>query len=395
MAKYIILLNLNMCLLFSSCITEYVVTDMDEVWGILVVEGMITDNESTITLSRSVGIHAYHYYISTIYANYANVYVECDDGTQWEAELQSSDYWMNPTHGQYIIKTGKLNVDRKYRLKIEIEEEDRDSNTGYLKVESGFTEITKMYEYCSEYSYPVQTPEIDNIFWTKKGIGQPVQIYVSTHDPKNEILHYRWSFKEDWEINSPFYVVKQPELYYCWKTDSSTDLLVGSAVRMVDGKLTERITEISPYDPKLSIMYRINVNQNAISKRAYNYFENIKKNIELSGSIFAPIPSEMRGNIVCTTDPNIPVIGYIEVSTTASKQQDIIRGIDNAFEYLKWQDCSEIGFEELMLTYGRIPDNYIELYQNVYAPIQCVDCKYQHGQNGTKQKPDDWPNDHE
>lgn len=31
--------------------------------------------------------------------------------------------------------------------------------------------------------------------------------------------------------------------------------------------------------------------------------------------MFAPIPSEMKGNIRCVTDPEVPVIGFVEVAT--------------------------------------------------------------------------------
>ena len=94
MEKYIILLNLSLCLLVSGCITEYVATGVKKTSDILVVEGMITDDETHITLSRSVNINSTFY--DPIYVNDANVYVECDDGTQWEAEPRSIDYWMNP-----------------------------------------------------------------------------------------------------------------------------------------------------------------------------------------------------------------------------------------------------------------------------------------------------------
>ena len=370
------LLSLILC----GCITDFNATGIDELADILVVEGIITDDESTITLSRSVNLTEESF--GDYYVDHARVYIECDDGTQWEAEPSLDGTLRN---GRYTIQTGPLNPDRKYRLKIEIEEVD---STG----------IRSTFEYCSDYSNSIKTPEIDSVFWAKRGQGQPVAIYVATHEPEGKVLFYRWSYKEDWEINSQYFVEGYP--YYCWNVGKNSDLLIGSAEKTVFGKLTDIVAEISPSDRKLSVLYRITVKQNAISKRAYTYFANVKKNVEQTGSIFAPIPSELRGNIICTTDPDRPVIGYVDVSSTTQKHCYILRRDVYEVPYSLRQECEEISRDSLLSLYdGEIPDNYILLNPvpvspddfPFYARAQCVDCSYY----GTAdQKPDDWPNNY-
>ena len=69
---------------FCGCIDEYKAKGIKEATDILVVEGVITDYESIITLSRSANISEEH--TSLNYVDNAQVYVECDDGTQWSAE---------------------------------------------------------------------------------------------------------------------------------------------------------------------------------------------------------------------------------------------------------------------------------------------------------------------
>ena len=365
MKKYIILSGLFWCLLLSGCITEYEAKGVVEVSDILVVEGVITDDETYISLSRSVKMTDNYYYgDDTWYVNNAEVYVECDDGTR-----STVSYLVGS--GRYLIETGKLSLDRKYRLIIHIDE----------------------HEYCSDYSYPLTTPEFD-IIYTKKAKGQPVNIHVSTEDPDKKIMYYRWSYVENWEIQSYYVAKDHPEFFYCWETGSNRNLLIGSADKMVDGKLVEVITEIPPYSRRLSVLYRIDVKQNAISKRAYDYFANIKKNVEQTGSIFAPIPSELRGNIICTTDTDRPVIGYIDISTTTSKRLYISPYTDNLYEP-PFNDCQMFPRDSLIAWFGEIPDFYIELDgfigDTIYSTQNCADCNYY----GTKQKPEDWPNDHE
>ena len=354
-----------MCLILCGCITEYEATGIDEDAGILVVEGVITDDETTITLSRSSNLTD-DYLTSVSYINDAKVSVECDDGTQFDGYPYSEGVGYHVIW-RYLIKTGKLNPERQYSLKIEFEE----------------------HEYCSDYAHPIETPEIDSIFWMKRGPRQPVMIYVSTHSPENKVLYYRWSYREDWEIHSTYNMLPDYP-HYCWDKANSAGLLLGSAEKTVFGKLSDIIVEILPYARKLSVLYRINVKQNAISKRAYDYFANIRKNDQQSGSIFAPTPSELRGNITCTTDPERPVIGYVDVSTTTQKNLHIYRS-NGAYEQPLSNEC-ELVDGSLLLDWndGILPKDYVlyDHYGNFYAHISCVDCTY----HGTEQKPDDWPN---
>ena len=353
------------CLILCGCIIEYTPTGIDEVVDILVVDGVVTDDESYITLSRSVSLTGEEDYSYSYYVNNAKVYVECDDNTQL-AGFRVNDF------GRYAINTGKLNPERQYRLKIVID----------------------MIEYGSDYSYPIQTPEIDSIFWKKRGLGQPVMLYVATHDQEGKILYFRWSYKEDWEYHAEVYSNNYP--FYCWRSDNNKELWLGSTEKTVFGRLNDMVMEISPWNRKLSVLYRINITQNVISKRAYDYFANIKKNAQQTGSIFSPIPSELRGNISCITDPGRPVIGYVDVSSTDKKQR-LIPYNEGAYEDRFNWDCQTFTAEELKERYGDdIPDEYVIVNPMIspptFAKLQCMDCTYYGG--SPNQKPEDWPNNH-
>ena len=400
-------------LLLCGCVTDFEPKDIDEVSSILVVEGIVTDDITNITLSRSENLLNDNA-SDTYYVDNAKVYVECDDGTQFHAD--SWDWGMS-REGKYTIQTGKLNPDRKYCLKIEVEELDTDVT--FIKSRSL---PTKTYEYHSDYSYPIQTPEIDSVFCLKRGKGQPVMIFVATHSPYNEIMYYRWSYKEDWEYYSEFVYYDEEKCpkcnfeplkngqvcprcgnekkeipYYCWDKSKSTALLLGSAEKTVFGKLTDKIVEYPPTSRRISYLYRIDVKQNAISKRAYDYFNNIRRNSENTGSLFAPVPSELRGNIVCETDPGRPVIGYIDISTTTQKRK-YISG-KNIYEH-PYSDCKVLTIEDIVELVGEqylpLPGEYIIYHWYPMAPpeflkLKCVDCTYY---GGKTDKPEDWPNEH-
>jgi hypothetical protein len=378
-------------LILVGCITDYEARGVDEEKDILVVEGLITEGESYITLSRSIYLND----VATFnYIYDATVYVECEDGTRMEAENPSLDpYWGFSTN-RYAIQIDQLHLDRKYRLKIEINEPDTQSRYAYDEV------AYKTFEYASDYSNPIATPEIDSVFWTKREKGHPISIHVATHDPDNRALYFRWSYREDWQIISD--VSSMPPYYYpyfCWNFENSHELLLGSGNKTIFGNVTEILTQMPPYSRKLEALYRIDVKQNAISKRAHDYFANIKKNAQHSGSLFTPAPSELRGNIVCITDPNRPVIGYVDVSLTTQKRRYITRAED-VYEYARrTYDCEPVLEDSLRARFdesGGIPIYYVP-YNEITGPFgiqlfyiinSCVDCTL----FGTTQKPEDWPN---
>ena len=346
-------MGLLLCLLLCGCITKYYPTGIDEIADILVVDGVITDDETIITLSRSINLTE-DQSISTYYVDHALVYVECDDGTQWQAEQW--DWGTEERNGRYLIKNGMLNPERKYCLRIGIDE----------------------FEYGSDYSHPIITPEIDSLFWMKTGRGQPVTIRVATQSTDGKTMYCRWKYKEDWEINSYYNLPGYP--YYCWNKDNSREMLLGSSEKTVFGRIMDVVAEIQPWDRKLAVMYRIDIRQNAISKRAYDYYENIRINAKQIGNIFAPVPSELRGNIICTSHPGRPVIGYIEVSSTTLKRLYIPKSA-NVYELPYSTNC-----EPFELEFPPNNDTFIVNYYGSYLYRDCVDCTF----FGTEQKPDDW-----
>ncbi len=66
---------------------------------------------------------------------------------------------------------------------------------------------------------------------------------------------------------------------------------------------------------KLSVAYSDLIRQYAISKEAFNFWTNLKKNTEQLGSLFDLQPFTELGNIQCINNPSVKCIGYISFST--------------------------------------------------------------------------------
>lgn len=359
-------------ILLGGCIEQYMPKDIENINDLLVVEGAITNDESVFKLSRSVGL------LDTLLIgkneiNDALVYVEKDDGERLQGAFTSL--------GTYVVPTGALDAQAKYR----------------------FCAVVGGEEYRSDFLSPLFTPEIDSISLTKRGRGEPVYVCVTTRDPLNQSRYFRWSYEENWEIKAElfanygklddyfeeFTVYTDRNTYYCWMSDQSKSLILGSTDKLAENVIYQkRLNEIACDNSRLSVLYFVRVRQLQIRKEAYDYYSNLQKNVEQTGSIFSPVPSEINGNIRCVTNPSLPVIGYIDVSTTV---------VDSLFH-----DGSGLYEPFVTLCVSSITDDpkyaypvyayyQMDMFGVVYAPHACVDCRL-HG--GIKKRPDFWPNNH-
>ena len=361
--------------LFAGCIEPYHI-EIENNDKILVVEGIISSGTTKITLCKTVGINYPLYGGNFPAVNAATMYVECEDGTLSPVASSSGN-------GIYMIETGELNIDAKYRLVI---------------LENGD-------EYHSGYITPAISPPVNVTF---DADDSNIHVCVSTHGYDNQPGYYLWSYTEDWEITSyvfgdwamvdgvlvPNDIWSPQNRYYCWKTDSSKVLILGTTEKLTDNDIIEqRIHNFSRLDDRSSFLYRIKVKQHTIHKEAYDYFFNQQKNIEQTGSIFGVIPSEITGNIRCVSNPDIPVIGYVDVSTTSAGSQYLnSQFYDQMYRITNSVNC----IANELINPESIPNSYIlytieqnELYH--YINRGCVDCTLM---GGLKKRPKDWENNH-
>ena len=375
------------CVVIYGCITQYEATGVEGLNRILVVEGFITDDITTIRLSKSIGLSERFIY-DTIPVDQATLHVACDDGTVYDVSLYAGK-------GTYLIETGHLNPDKKYRLHVFLDGE----------------------EYRSEFLKPLFTPDF-NLSWVKKNEKASISFQVSTLDSTDQSAYYLWSYKEDWEFTARLLVdsyclnyvwvindiTSANNYYYCWKKDSSRVFILGNADGMIAHEINNyEILSVFASDERLSLLYHIAVKQNMIRKEAYTYYVNLQKNLERVGGIFSIIPSEVPGNLYCHTSPRLPVIGYVEVSTTV-EQKRYIRAEEAYVPAINYDDC-------LMPPGGSPPPECSPHYMwkwaifdwssttgdprvfplKYYYNITCMDCL---AAGGTKDKPEWWPTDH-
>jgi hypothetical protein len=174
---------------------------------------------------------------------------------------------------------------------------------------------------------------------------------------------YRWTYSETWEFHSRFlktvYYIIDPvshqavgvasgpadtTIYKCWKTQNSTDIILGSTEKLSMDKIYLPVRYVGPQSDELTVLYYIQLKQYALSHDAYLFYQKMKKNTEQLGSIFDPMPSELRGNIHCVNDPDEIVIGYVEPSEAQEKEL-FIHNSDLPITWISQLPCGEFELE--------------------------------------------------
>jgi hypothetical protein len=301
MSRYIYIILSLVAIAASGCKKPYIPPVVAASASYLVVEGVINSgSDSTfIKLSKTVKLSG------VVTANpvlNASVVVESD--------LNKSYPLTETTNGYYVAAGLNLDNTPKYRLRIKTPDE----------------------EYLSDFVAVLNSPPIDSISYTVQNNG--VNIYANTHDPKNSTRYYRWSYNETWIFHSKFESrfksngdtvlgrdLINDNIYRCWQSDISSTIVLGSSAKLIqDVIVNSPITFIASTSEKVSNEYSIYVKQYALTKDAYNFYVNLKKNTEQLGSIFDAQPSQINGNIHSVTNPSEPVIGYISVGSTTSQR---------------------------------------------------------------------------
>lgn len=366
------------CMLFGSCIQQYVSPYRSPTTGYLVVEGYITGNGLTqFSLTRTIALPG----DSTIpVVTGASLQIEGTDNSVYPLTEQGN--------GKYAVDTLSLSTAVRYRLRITL---------------SG-GEI-----YLSSYVPYKPTPPIDSVNWIQSGAG--VNIYVNTHDPANSTRYYQWTFDQTYEYHSgeySDYIYDTPantvlprslaqQIFYCWRDLPPTTIVLGSSAQLAQDVIYQfPLVNIPPNDEKLSVEYSILVTQYALSDSGYDYLSQVATSTQALGSLFDAQPSQATGNIHSLSNPIEPVIGFIQAGTV--RQQRIFI---NNLQLQNWFYANSCGLPDRLVP--NVPDSIYFYFTGGWVPLSqklpsgawvsnlanCVDCRLE---GGTTQKPAYWPN---
>ena len=378
----------------TGCISEFNANLPTNDEQILIVEGNVVGNTEVIFyLSKSFPL------------NTLAIPEECFNINANLTIIGSNGYKSPPAiylgKGAYRISMGEPDDNVEYGLQIEYE--------GDI--------------YQSALSKPLHTPEIDSVSWKQPEEAGTIYFHVSTHENTKGAKYYMWNYAENWEVtannrttiffntvDSTFYNDFSAPYYYCWKSDVSSRLLVGSTEALSENRIINRqLFTGDPKNDRFSVLYSVIVYQIAIGKNAFDYYRNKIVLNEEMGGLFTPQPAELRGNITCITEPSKKAMGYVEVVKNTTQKRIFIDRSEITRPRIPY-NCEPISNDSVLqfltlykgtyIDYYRMgyrpsgssdPSHYYEVLPEAWAPWSCTECT---GGNGSKNKPDFWPNDH-
>jgi hypothetical protein len=285
-------------LAISSCVETYEAPKTLEDVEVLVIEGFLngTSKEVVVNISHAQSLGSNE---SPEMETHAVVSIHLDDGTQI-ALAQSSD-------GVYTRTNLDIDPKRKYQLRV---------FTPTASYESDFVDLQQ--------APPIGTVEIE-----PREDRTALEVLVSSEDPTGSTRYYRWDFIETWEytalFRSDFQLVNRSPVprpagegvYRCYRSQSSTRILVGTSVHLSGDVINDQLIATIPVgDQRTAARYSIEVEQRGISKDEFEYLKQLQQSTEGMGGLFDPLPSQLYGNVKNIDNNSVPVLGYFSAGST-------------------------------------------------------------------------------
>jgi hypothetical protein len=363
--------TLILILAFSEACVKQFIPMIAEEKELLVVQGLITDQNETDTIKLSRSLPLGQISEARPVSGYS-VSISDDQGNMTDLQEISAGTYITPPYFHGI--TGRF-----YTLHLNSNSATRD-----LNYESFPMEMKPVPRIDSLYYIKTFTQNPDGFF---KGVND-CHIYLNTHDPENKCRYYRWDFAETWVLRLLFPVENQT----CWVSDKSHTINIKSTAAFDQSRIESYpINYISNVTDRLERKYSILVNQYSLNEDEYIYWEKIQ-NISIQvGGLYDVIPASVQSNLKCVEDPTEKVLGYFSVSAKSSKRifiKDNFEGIINYYSDCVTDTTGYVDPPGLGVNVWILEDEpyFIPPFKVLTDKKGCADCTVR----GSKVKPDFW-----
>jgi hypothetical protein len=355
----------------NSCIEPFSPPEVSNPGTYLVVDGFLNVNGDTsnIRLSHTQGVND-------------GKQVVTEDGASITVEAENGETYTFSPAGKGLYRLPPTSFDQEIKYKLRIRRMDGS------EYESAFVTVSK-------------TPPIDSVGYRVDQGRNAVIVQVNAHDATNATRFYRWSFEETYEYRMPYYsglvrdipnkaiTPRSDNINVCWRTLESKDIKLGSTIKLSQDVIKDLpINIIDIGTNKLYFGYSILVKQYGLTREAFEYWTDLAKTTQGTGSLFDPQPSQVTGNIRNKADAKELVFGYFSAAQEQKKRIFIKETLGayprcTAPDTLDFKDA--LGGSSVLLSFhqGEPPakSGYLATSES------CADCR---SQGGTTTKPSFW-----
>ena len=281
----------------ASCVTEFQ-PDAVTLPPTLVVEGQITDQPGpyTVRLTRTAD---YSLKAINLLETGAVVSIEDNQGNRETLREQAPGgvYQTRPNGIQGV-------AGRSYKLTIQTK-----SGTRYESAPEVITAAPLILKLYTEYRNAL----VPNTAVRKQGWD----VYLDAKDPETTGNYYRWEWTHYEAISACQKTIAPSGGFYnglycctpCWDISRCYNCISVNSDANINGQaISRQLIMRAPYTS--SAPYYLEVEQQALSRGAYEFWKSVRQLVNNTGGLFDAAPQTVRGNVRCITDPNAAVYGY-------------------------------------------------------------------------------------
>lgn len=377
---------LVLCACCSSCIEPYEPV-LEESQEVMVISGMITDQpgRQILTISRSApyrnpGFHPVENCVVALTDQEGNMLHYTDEG-----------------QGIYSVDVPETSLETGDAVSIHVITPD-------------------MREYRSSYDTILPCPELDSIYYeiqTKETsnpekILRGIQFYADMSGALSDSRNIIWRIQETWEywaalfgthiwrgFGLPSEEYRSNPIFKCWKSYPLNQFYTGTTRNLSSNELHRvALNYVSDRSDRLSVTYSLLVQQQSLSRAAFDYWQRIQEQLAESGGLWETQPSTVPGNLYSVFDPEEVVLGFFYASQVKAKRVFVHN--NNYFEfYIPHIECEyqplsviwqweTIDFPVYIYSPGPFKPSWT-------GPSFCFDCRIQGGETI---KPEYWESWH-
>mgnify|MGYP001316476617 CR=1 FL=1 len=267
-------------------------------------------------------------------------------------------------------------------------------------------------EYTSEFQEMKAAVGIDSIYAKTEFIpnidfpyGIPGYMFYLDTKPTNEQQNYfLWGMTETYKYDIDYelgYIIDKygdqitntlafDTIETCWKTESVKYISTGTTANLTNNQLfNKQLYFVSTETKKLTKRYSVLVKQYTIDKQAFQYWDEVRKQITNENILTTSQPYNVNSNIFNTSDNEEKILGYFTVASVVEKRIFV----DQLREPFYFNKTVVITDQRTISDYKRVhkpPYYYVKIENESYgllADPACLDCR---NEGGTLNKPDFW-----
>ena len=142
-------------------------------------------------------------------------------------------------------------------------------------------------------------------------------VYLDTKDPETTGNYYRWEWTHYEAISVCQKTLVRSGTSYtgsycctpCWDITRCYNCISVNSDADINGQaISRQLIMRAPYTS--TAPYYVEVEQQALSRGAYQFWKSVRGLVNNTGGLFDAAPQTVQGNIRCISDPNITVYGY-------------------------------------------------------------------------------------